>query len=157
MTRATLTRVRAASARALAPDPGLANLRLAARAAVAQPLVFGFALLILRNPQITLFAAFAVFALVVLGNFGGRPLNRLTAFVVATLVGGALVALGTIASASFWTAALMTLLAVFCIELAGAFGGYVARSQAPLLLAVVLAASVPAPVSAVPERVLGWF
>ena len=157
MAMAALARVRwQLLPRALAPDPGLANLRVAARVALAQPLVFAFALLVLRNAHITLFAAFAVFALLVLGNFGGRGLNRLTAFLVVTLVGGALVALATVASPVFWTAVLMTLLVAFCIEFAGAFGGYVTGSQAPLLLAVVLAASLPAPASAVPERVLGW-
>src|SRR5215831_5348908 len=56
---------------ALASDPDLANLRLAARVAVVQPLVFAFGLLVLHNAQMTLFAAFAVFGLLVLANFGG--------------------------------------------------------------------------------------
>ena len=141
---------------ALAPDPNLANLRVAARAAVIQPLVFAFGLLVLRNAQMTLFAAFAVFGLLVLANLGGRPLNRLIAYLATTLVGAALVAVGSIASPNPWTAALMALLVVFCIELAGIFGGYVAGSRVPFLMAFVLAASVPAPASAVPERMLGW-
>lgn len=141
---------------ALGPDPGLANLRVAARAAVMQPLVFSLGLLVLRNAQMTLFAAFAVFGLLVLANFGGRPLNRLLAYLVTTLAGGALVAVGSIASPIPWTAALTALLVVFGIEFVGVFGGYVAGSRVPLLMAFVLAASVPAPASAVPERMLGW-
>lgn len=154
---ATAARIRARLLpHAIAPDPGLANLRVAARAAVMQPLVFAFGLLALRNARMTLFAAFAVFGLLVLANFGGRPLNRLIAFVVTTLLGSALVAVGSIASPNPWTAALMALLVVFGIEFAGVFGGYVAGSRVPLLMAFVLAASVPAPPSAVPERMLGW-
>src|SRR5215472_8715674 len=141
---------------ALAPDPDLANLRVAARVAVMQPLVFAFGLLVLRSAQMTLFAAFAVFGLLVLTNFGGRPRNRLIAYLVTTLVGGLLVAVGTTASANLWTAALVALLVVLCIEFAGVFGGYVAGSRVPLLMAFVLAASVAAPASAAPERMLGW-
>src|SRR5262249_56469878 len=122
-----------------ASDPDLANLRLAARVAVVQPLVFAFGLLVLHNAQMTLFAAFAVFGLLVLANFGGGPRNRLIAYLVTTLVGGVLVAIGTAASPNPWTAALMALLVVFSIEFAGVFGGYVAGSQVPLLLGVVLA------------------
>ncbi|HKF19272.1 MAG TPA: FUSC family protein [Candidatus Dormibacteraeota bacterium] len=154
---ATLARIRARLLpHALAPDPDLANLRVAARAAVMQPLVFAFGLLVLRNARMTLFAAFAVFGLLVLANFGGRPLNRLIAFVATTLVGSALVAVGSIASPSPWTAALVALLVVFSIEFAGVFGGYVAGSRVALLMAFALAASVPAPASAVPERMMGW-
>jgi len=141
---------------ALAPDPDLANLRVAARAAVVQPLVFAFGALALRNARITLFAAFAVFGLLVLGNFGGRPFNRLIAYVVATLAGTALVAVGSITSLNPWVAAVTALLVVFCIEFAGVLGGFVAGSRVPLLMAFVLSASVPAPASAVPERMLGW-
>jgi len=141
---------------ALASDPDLANLRLAARVAVVQPLVFAFGLLVLHNAQMTLFAAFAVFGLLVLANFGGGPRNRLIAYLVTTLVGGVLVAIGTAASPNPWTAALMALLVVFSIEFAGVFGGYVAGSRVPLLMAFVLAASVAAPASAAPERMLGW-
>ena len=143
--------------RRLAPDPGLANLRLATRAAVTQPLVFGFALLVLHNVQITLFAVFAVFSLLVLANFGGRARDRASAFAVTTLVGGVMVAAGTLASPAYWSAALVALPVVFAIEYAGVFGGYVGGSQVPLLMGLVLAASVPAAPTAIPDRVFGWW
>ncbi len=141
---------------ALAPDPDRANLRLAARAAVTYSLVFAVAWLVLGSADATLFAAFAVFGLLVLANFGGPIRNRLAAFLLTTLVGATLVVVGSLASPSFWTATLVTLVVVFGIEFAGVFGGYVAGARAPLLMAVVLAASVPAPVSAIPERIIGW-
>src|SRR5438132_9131134 len=113
---ATVARIRARFLpRALAPDPGLANLRVAARAAVTQPLALAFGLFVLRNAQMTLFMVFAIFGLLVLANFGGRALNRLVAYLATTLVGGALVAVGSLASPYPWTAALTALLVVFCI------------------------------------------
>jgi hypothetical protein len=65
---------------ALASDPDHANLRLAARAAVTYSLVFAFAWLVLGSADATLFAAFAVYGLLVLANFGGPTRNRLAAF-----------------------------------------------------------------------------
>jgi uncharacterized membrane protein YccC len=137
-------------------DPGLASLRVAARAALILPLVLAFGLLVLRNSQVTLFMVFAVFSLLVFANFGGPALKRLVAYVVTTLVGAVFVTIGSLASPTPWTAAVAALLLVFCVEFAQVFSGYLAGSRFPLLLALVLAASVPGPASAVPEQVLGW-
>src|SRR5262249_59850750 len=106
--------------------------------------------------QMTLFAAFAVFGLLVLANFGGGPRNRLIAYLVTTLVGGVLVAIGTAASPNPWTAALMALLVVFSIEFAGVFGGYVAGARGPLLMAFVLAGFGSGAAPGPPARHLGW-
>ncbi len=142
--------------RVIMADPGLSNLRTAARVAVVNPLVFAFALLVLDNGQVTLFAFFAVFALLVLGNFGGAPAHRLGALAGTTLAGAALVALGTVASPYPWTAAVATLGVVFVIQFAAMFGGYIAASTVPLILAFVISASLQAPVTQVPQRVAGW-
>ncbi len=42
------------------------------------------------------------------------------------------------------------------LAFAGVFGGYVAAAETALLLAFVLAVSIPATVSAIPTRVAGW-
>jgi hypothetical protein len=89
---------------ALAPDPGLANLRVAARAAVVQLLVLAFGLLVLHNTQMTLFMVFAVFGLLVFAHFRGRALDRLVAYVVTTLVGATLVGVGSLVSPNPLTA-----------------------------------------------------
>ena len=152
---ATVARIRAQLVpRALAPDPGLANLRVAARAAVVQPLVLAFGLLVLHNTQMTLFMVFAVFGLLVFAQFQGRALDRLVAYLVTTLVGATLVAVGSLVSPNPLTAALVALLVVFVIEFAGVFGGNVVGAQFTLLMALVLSASVPAPASAIPQQVL---
>jgi uncharacterized membrane protein YccC len=154
---AAVARIRAQLVpRALAPDPGLANLRVAARAAVVQPLVLAFGLLVLHNTQMTLFMVFAVFGLLVFAHFQGRALDRLVAYVVTTLVGAALVAVGSLVSPNPLTAALVALLVVFVVEFTGVFGGNVVGAQFTVLMALVLSASVPAPVSAIPQQVLGW-
>ena len=134
----------------------MANLRVAARAAVVQPLVLAFGLLVLHNTQMTLFMVFAVFGLLVFAHFRGRGRDRLVAHVVATLVGATLVAVGSLVSPNPLTAAVVALLVVFVVEFAGVFGGNVVGAQFTLLLAFVLSASVPAPVSAIPQQVLGW-
>jgi len=142
--------------RALAPDPGLANLRVAARAAVVQPTVLAFGLLVLHNAGMTLFMVFAVFGLLVFAHIRGPAFDRLVAYVVTTLVGAMLVAAGSLVSPNPLAAALVALLVVFVVEFAGVFGGNVVGVQFTLLLAFVLSASVPAPVSAIPQQVLGW-
>jgi uncharacterized membrane protein YccC len=134
----------------------LANLRVAARAAVVQLLVLAFGLLVLHNTQMTLFMVFAVFGLLVFAHFRGRALDRLVAYVVTTLVGATLVGVGSLVSPNPLTAALVALLVVFVVEFAGVFGGNVVGAQFTLLMALVLSASVPAPLSAIPQQVLGW-
>jgi uncharacterized membrane protein YccC len=137
-------------------DPGLAGLRRASRAALVMPAAFAFAKLVLRDPQATTFVAFGCFSLIVLADFGGMRRPRAVAYLVATGVGAALVALGTLATPLPWLAALAMLVVGFWIQFAGVFGGYTAASQTALMLAFVLAVSVPAPPEALAPRVGGW-
>jgi uncharacterized membrane protein YccC len=137
-------------------DPGLAGLRRASRAALVMPAAFAFAKLVLRDPQATTFVAFGCFSLIVLADFGGMRRPRAAAYLVATAVGAALIALGTLATPFLWLAVLAMLVVGFWIQFAGVFGGYAAASQTALMLAFVLAVSVPAPPGAVGPRVGGW-
>ena len=115
-------------------DPGLAGLRRASRAALVMPAAFAFAKLVLRDPQATTFVAFGCFSLIVLADFGGMRRPRALAYLVATAVGAALVALGTLATPLPWLAALAMLVVGFWIQFAGVFGGYTAASQTALSL-----------------------
>jgi uncharacterized membrane protein YccC len=137
-------------------DPGLVALRRAGRAAIVMPVAFAFALAVIRDSQAVTFVAFGCFALLVMADFGGPRRPRATAYVTTTLVGAALIALGTLASFSPWVAAIAMLLVGFVVQFAGVFGGYVAAAQTALLLAFVLAASVPVAPAAVAPRVAGW-
>jgi uncharacterized membrane protein YccC len=137
-------------------DPGFSALRRAARSALVIPLALAFAHFVIANPQVTTFVAFGCFALLVLGDFGGPRQPRALAYLGTTLVGSALIALGTVASISPWVGAPVMLLVGFAVSFASVFGGYVAAAQSPLLLAFVLSVAVPAPPVAIPSRLLGW-
>src|SRR2546429_2119161 len=126
-------------------DPGHAALRRPARVTLVMPAAFAISALVVRDGQFSTFLAFGCFALLVLADFGGVRRPRAAAYLATTAVGTVLVVAGTLASATPWTAASVTLLVAFGIRFAGVFGGYTAAAQAALLLSLVLAVAVPAP------------
>ena len=138
------------------PNPRRVALHRATRAAIVNPAVFAFSLLVIRDLQVATFAVFGCFGLLVMADFGGPRRSRALAYVATTLVGAAIVALGTVVSFSPVVAAIVMLAIGFTLSFASVFGGYIAAAQTALLLAFVLSASVPAPVSAVPTRLAGW-
>jgi uncharacterized membrane protein YccC len=137
-------------------DPGYSALRRAARAATVIPLAFAFTQLVLGEPQSVIFVMFGCFSLLVMADFGGRRRARAVAYLGATLAGAVLVAIGTLVSTSPWLATLVMLLIGFAISFSRVFGGYVAAANLGLLLAFVIAVSIPAPTDAIPARVGGW-
>ena len=137
-------------------DPGFAALRRAARAAIVIPLAFAFGTLVLHDGQNIIFIVFGCFALLVITDFGGLRPARALAYLSATAVGAVLVALGTLVSLTVGLAAVVTFLVALAISFARVFGGYFAAAQTGLLLAFIVATSVPAPASAIPARVAGF-
>jgi len=137
-------------------DPGFAALRRASRAAVVIPITFGFSAVVIHDAQNIIFVVFGCFALLVMSDFGGLRPPRALAYVTATVVGGALVALGTLVSPIAALAAAGMFLLGFVIAFSRVFGGYVAAAQTGMLLSYVIAVSIPAPASAIPARVGGW-
>jgi uncharacterized membrane protein YccC len=131
-------------------------LHRAVRAAIVPPAAFAFTLLLLGDVQLATFTVLGCFALLVMADFGGPRPARAVAYLTATVIGAALVALGTSLSPSLVAGGVAMLVVGFVIAMAGVFGGYVAAAQGALLLAFVLAVTLPAGVSAVPERVAGW-
>jgi uncharacterized membrane protein YccC len=138
------------------PDPRRVALHRAARAAIVNPAVFAVTLLVIRDLQVATFAVFGCFGLLVMADFGGPRRARAIAYLVTTLAGAALVALGTAVSFSAAAAATVMLVIGFVLSFASVFGGYIAAAQTALLLAFVLSASVAAPFSAIPTRLAGW-
>ena len=126
------------------------------RAAIVIPSTFAVSLLVIRDLQVATFTVFGCFALLVMADFGGRRRPRAIAYVAATFAGAALVALGTAVSPVAGVAAAVMLTVGFTLSLSGVFGGYLAAAQTALLLAFVLAASIPATASAIPTRISGW-
>lgn len=120
------------------------------------PALFASTLLGTHDVQLTTFVGFGTFAMVVLADFGGSAAGRASAYAAAAAVGATLIVAGTLAGQTPWAAASAMLVVGFGVLFAGVFGGYAAAAQVPLLLAFVLAVSVPAAVGAIPSRVEGW-
>jgi uncharacterized membrane protein YccC len=137
-------------------DPRRVALHRSVRAALVIPSAFAVALLVIRDLQVATFTVFGCFALLVMADFGGSRRPRAVAYAAATVAGAALVSLGTAVSPVAAVAAAVMLVVAFVLSFITVFGGYVAAAQTALLLAFVLAASVPATAAAIPTRVLGW-
>jgi len=137
-------------------DPGFSALRRATRAAIVIPLAFAFADVVLRAPQSLVFVMFGCFSLLVISDFGGSRRPRALAYLTATLVGAALVALGTLVSTSPWLPAVLMFIVGFAISFSRIFGGYFAAANLGMLLAFVIAVTIPASPDVIPARVGGW-
>jgi uncharacterized membrane protein YccC len=133
-----------------------AALKSAARAAIVMPTVFALADKVIQQPQTSVFAAFGSFAFLVLVEFTGPPRTRLVAYLGLACVGAAFVTLGTLCSRSAWLAAGAMAVVGFATLFAGVISGYVAAGATGALLAFVLSVTLPAPNSAIPERLEGW-
>jgi uncharacterized membrane protein YccC len=139
-----------------ARDPGGTSLRRATRVAIVVPVMAASAGTIVRDPGAALFAVFGAFSLLGLADFGGPTIPRARAYAGATLVGAGLVLLGTLAFGSDWSAVIGTVLVAFAVQFAGVLGGYVAAGQTAILLAFVVAVSVPASTGGTWARVAAW-
>jgi hypothetical protein len=131
-------------------------LKSAGRAAIVMPAVFAFADQVIGNPQTSLFAAFGSFAVLVLVEFGGWPRARLVAYLSFAAAGFALITLGTLCSREVWLAAAATGAVVFVTLFSTAFSGYIAAAATGAILLFVLPANIPAPNSAIPDRLFGF-
>lgn len=134
----------------------LAALKTAARAAIVIPAVFAFADKVIGNPQTSLVAVFGGFALLVFVEFGGPPLQRLAAYLGLALVGAAFLTLGTLCSRNAWLAAGAMAVVGFATLFSAILGGYFPAASTGAILLFVLPATLPAPNSAIPDRLEGW-
>jgi len=128
----------------------------AARAAVVMPAVFALTDKVIGQRQTSLFAAFGSFALLVLVEFTGPPRTRLVAYLELACVGVAFITLGTLCSRHAWLAAGAMAVVGFATLFAGVINGYFAAAATGALLTFVLPVTLPAPNSAIPERLEGW-
>jgi hypothetical protein len=136
---------------AMSTDP-----RRAIRAALVTTGLFALAHYTVAQAQVVTFVAFGAFTFLALIDLGGSARARALAYSVIALVCSVLIALGTAVSLQPWSAALTMLAVAFGVQFAGVLGGYVTGAQPALLLAYVLAATVPAPPEAIPVRLAGW-
>jgi uncharacterized membrane protein YccC len=134
----------------------LAALKSAARAAIVMPAVFALADKVIGQPQTSIFAAFGSFAMLVLVEFGGPWRTRLLAYLGLVCVGAAFITLGTLCSRNAWLAAGAMAVVGFATLFSGVISGYFAAAATGALLTFVLPVTIPAPNSAIPDRLEGW-
>ncbi len=134
----------------------LAALKTAARAAIVIPAVFALADKVIGKPQTSILAAFGSFAVLVFVEFGGPPLEKLAAYLGLALAGALFVTLGTICSRSPWLAAGAMAVVGFGTLFSAVLGGYFPAAATGALLTFVLPVTLPAPNSAIPDRLEGW-
>jgi uncharacterized membrane protein YccC len=134
----------------------VAALKSAARAAIVIPANFALADKVIEKPQTSILAAFGSFALLVLVDFAGPPLTRLAAYAGLACAGAVLVTLGTLCSRNPWLAAGAMAVVGFCVLFSGVINGYFAAAATGAILAFVLPVTIPAPNTAIPDRLEGW-
>lgn len=137
-------------------DPGGTALRRGIRVGLLTPAVLAIGLGPLDDPVAALFAAFAVVVLLGFVDFDGPPALRARAYAGTTLAGAVLIVAATPLSLTPAAAAAFAAVTVFAVRLAGGLGGRVEASGVALILAVVLAAVVPAPADEIGSRLIGW-
>ncbi len=120
------------------------------------PAVFALADRVIGQPQTSIFAAFGSFAILVLVEFGGPPQARFVAYLGLACVGATFITLGTLCSRNEWLAAGAMSVVGFATLFAGVINGYFAAAATGALLTFVLPVTLPAPNSAIPDRLAGW-
>jgi len=120
------------------------------------PAVFALADKVIAKPDTSLMAAFGSFAMLVLVEFAGPVRARLAAYGGLAVAGAVFVTLGTLCSRDPWLAAGGMAVVGFATLFAGVLGGYVAAGSAAAILTFVLPVTIPAPISAIPDRLEGW-
>ncbi len=133
-----------------------AALKSAARVAIVMPAVFAFADNVIGQAQTSIFAAFGSFAILALTEFGGPARTRLLAYLALGCVGATFITLGTLCSRSPWLAAAAMAVVGFATLFSGVFSGYLSAGATGAILAFVLAVTIPAANSAIPDRLAGW-
>jgi uncharacterized membrane protein YccC len=131
-------------------------LKVAARAAIVMPAVFGFAHGVIGDQDTTLFAAFGSFAILVLADFGGPWRTRLVAYLSLAVAGAFLITLGTLCSETPWLAVIGMAVVGFVILFSGAINGYFAAAGFAALLLFIIPVAFPGPAAVIPERLEGW-
>ena len=137
-------------------DPDLLVIKRSVRAAIVMPSVFAVTHLAFSDPQVSLFAAFGSFALLLLVEFTGRARARLVSYLGLYLVGSCFTVLGTAVSTNK-AAAVGTMAVVgFGVLFAGIAAPAAATASTAALLTFVLPVAVAQPASEIGPRLVGW-
>jgi hypothetical protein len=137
-------------------DRGFTALRRAGRTAIVMPATLAVGEELIANPTVATFAAFGSFSMLLLVGFSGPMADRLKAQLALGLLGGVFVALGTLASASWWLAALSMTCVAFVVLFLGVVSSQLASAPPGLLLAFILPVSLGGSAARIPDRLAGW-
>jgi len=127
----------------------------ALRAAAGATACFYLAWIAIEDPVLAVFATLSVIGLLVLADFGGDRREQARAYVLATVIAAALVALGTAVSEDTYAAAGLLFVVALCVSLSTAMGRNVATGANGVLLFFLVACAVPAPIGALESRLPG--
>jgi uncharacterized membrane protein YccC len=137
-------------------DGSLRATRRAARTAIVMPTLFAIGLQVIGDPTVATFAAFGSFAMLLLADFGGTLLERLTAQASLVAVGCVLITLATLASGNPWVSAAAMFVVGFLVLFAGVVSSALAAATTSILLSFILPVALPGGPGAIPDRLLGW-
>ena len=107
-------------------DPERDALRRALRAALVIPLALAVGNNLIGGAQVSLFAVFGAFALLVFADFPGSRAARATAYAGLAVVGCVLITLGTLVSRTAWLAVLAMFTVGVLVLFAGVFSAALA-------------------------------
>jgi hypothetical protein len=111
---------------------------------------------VIDNPIMSFFIAFGSFAMLLLVDFQGTRLDRLRSQALLGIACMVMICIGTLVSNSTVLATLCMFAVGFVVLFGAVVSSVMASATTPLLLAFVLPAVTPGPVSQIPERVAGW-
>ena len=120
------------------------------------PTLFAIGLHVIGDPTVATFAAFGSFAMLLLADFGGTLLERLTAQASLVAVGCVLITLATLASGNPWVSAAAMFVVGFLVLFAGVVSSVLAAASTSILLSFILPVALPGGPAAIPDRLLGW-
>ncbi|MBV2353840.1 FUSC family protein [Streptomyces sp. J2-1] len=138
-----------------AHDPDLAATRRSVRTALVMPSLYALCIEVLHSVTMATFAAFGSFAMLLLVEFTGPMTQRVRAHVALTAAWVVLICLGTLVAGQAWLAVVSMVVIGFLVLFSGVVSSVLAGASTPLLLAFVLPLTVPAPLSALPQRLAG--
>ncbi|HEU0165266.1 MAG TPA: FUSC family protein [Thermomicrobiales bacterium] len=132
-------------------------LQRAARIAIATTAAFAIVDHISPIAKSASFAVFGCIAFLLFANLGPGTRRQHAGLHGALVVaGGALLALGTACSGNVWLAAIVGTAVSFAVLLSGLIGPVFAGLTLPMLVSFVIGATVPGPISAIPDRLWAW-
>jgi Fusaric acid resistance protein-like len=129
----------------------------AVRATIVVPTLFALTFKVIGDPQMTVFAVFGAFAMLVLASFGGSRRDKAIAHLGLAVTGSVVLIIGTLASRPAWLAAVVTVPVAFAILFAGVAGPNPASGVTAALLAYVLPVASAGSASTIPARLAGWW